>query len=1021
MFKKFLSLGVLTVMMFSMFACDNTPADTTGVTETSPGTTAVDSGTSADTEPAETEDAVYYEPSDRAPLTLDSLDFSSTDWSDTITNAAAQANAVQARYADAGRNAFTFENNNAVFTYELTADGRKLISSIKNKDGAAYVSDSCGAFVKDADGKSFLSSASNTAARMNSARLGYYYYDVKFRMQDFINPDASLSVGTDKFDILAAVGSAWSKNDTSKVERNRDTGEISYTVESIYDPYIACAKSFYNTADYNTIEITMTTEKSTSCTFYLVAGSQSGFNSSQNITFSVTPGVSKTYTVGLASVGDYTGTLRGFRIDCGDTAGEKITISSIKAVNMSGISVPVKYETIFHTYSDKVHEQIRFLAVSDTEGLASYGETINIAADTVAKLIIKDKNGEHTSLEGIDNESVEYAAFDIKGAGIFGIIMPNTEDNGVLRVTKADGYYVLTHTLETSKQLKAGNSYILGHRIYTDSGHLFNPFRKEAYIERNPLTDIFITVASDDSKALGYNPLSGAYEFSLVGTDFSTAYYKIPDKHFKVNAALSGDGVTDRTVYIKTATTAGCLEGGALLDENSSLLPIPVQVGKNFCGEYEEPLYDPEDASYGEVFFPITLKADEAKAFTVLNLYQNWGKTPLKQLSSIAFHISYYHLSVGATETNCIAPYFVYGKDGWTLPDFRALSSPLWAGQPQHTSAGRLYFLQYTDSDGKYYQSESQSANISSSGPVYADIDMSYLSDDGKITAEYRHLELPQTDETRTYYQIKLTVNSDIEIENFARDFSFFTFDGRAVLYKKLGYLDENNEYQIKDATADSAFTEYIKLGSQSPYYDYYGAGSGDTVNFALIVKDSDITIGGQKYGGAFVLKNTYDGSLNNGSLTLDLGKTTLKAGDVIEINLLLLPWGSTSSTSDRNVKVVRSDSCLDPYVIEASVGQATADEYLPKVMATDNVARFTISGGANNAVVRVYGLTSYKKPAIYEIVNGEKVEYVVCSSNGYDGYQVYREADGTYSVSFAVNLGTRGAAREFIVEGTDK
>ena len=119
---------------------------------------------------------------------------------------------------------------------------------------------------------------------------------------------------------------------------------------------------------------------------------------------------------------------------------------------------------------------------------------------------------------------------------------------------------------------------------------------------------------------------------------------------------------------------------------------------------------------YGDTIFPLRFKENEESQFTVLNLYQNWGKYPLKQLSWIQFHVSYYHLSTGVTESNCIAPYYVYGKDGWTLPDFRGASGIMWSGQPQFNSVGRLYFLSYINSKGKKVMTEYTDSYIRSSG-----------------------------------------------------------------------------------------------------------------------------------------------------------------------------------------------------------------------------------------------------------------------------------------------------------------
>jgi hypothetical protein len=74
----------------------------------------------------------------------------------------------------------------------------------------------------------------------------------------------------------------------------------------------------------------------------------------------------------------------------------------------------------------------------------------------------------------------------------------------------------------------------------------------------------------------------------------------------------------------------------------------------------------------------------------------------------------------------------------WDLPEDGGYSN-----QPQHTHGGYQYFLQYTDADGKYNATENISNVIDSSGPVYAEVDMTYISDDGKIKVVYKHLEMP--------------------------------------------------------------------------------------------------------------------------------------------------------------------------------------------------------------------------------------------------------------------------------------
>ncbi len=1009
--KKIAVFFILTAITLSciLTSCNETTVNTDTVTNDQPTDTVTDPAT--ETEPdtdteAETEeiivdeDPVFYTKTDRDPIDPDSVEIKNTDWSETINYANAHADGVQGKFTDASRSGFLISNNNASLLYDLQSDGKKGVAGIYGKNGRPYFESASEVYIKSADGSVFSSLYSTTNGRMNSHRLGYYYYDFRFCDQLFLNA-ATMKLadeGDQYYDIIANSGK-WNGHDVSDITKK--DGVLSFRVSNTNDPYLG-AKISFSAEEFDAVQITIKSEYATGGNFYIAAGAQTGFNAEQHVDFYFTPGVWDTVVVPLSVVPDYTGTVKAFRIDCGAQTGETIEVKELKAIKRGEASVPFALERIFHTYSDKMHEVVRVVLTDDYTGGGKLETTTVIPVDTIRKFVLKNAEGEVSTLDGFDFSSTEYVGFDIKGAGVYGIIMPVRDNNGYITVTEKDGNYVITRGIDIPESLKKGKDVLFGHRIYTTDSHQFNGLRKEAYIERNPLTDVYVVKRVDGAKFNGYDALVGCYKFKVNSSDFNKAYYREPDKHYNVSALFCGDGVCDRTVYVQTLEGGGQLECAALLDENNALLPIPLEVGKNFKGEYEEKLFDPDDTAYGEVYVPITVKADENKKFTVLNLYQKWGNYPLKQLSFIAFHICYYHLSVGVTETNCIAPYFVYGKDGWTLPDFRANSAPLWSGQPQHTSAGRLYFLQYKDSDGNAYKSESQAADITSAGPVYADITMDYLSDDKKIKATYRHAETAQTDENRTYYTIRLEVLDDVNINDFKNDFSFFTFDGRGIKYSKVGYLDENGKSVAENVKKG---TRIITLGKEYPYYDYYGGNATDSVNFALIVLRSDITVGGKKYDGSFVFRDTYDGVLNVGSLTLDLEKTTLKKGDVLELDIILMPWGYGTSKDDHNVLDVRQDSCYDPYKLTVIEGEAVADNFIPSVRAKNNTATFKISGGKNTAAVRVYGFTSYSKPEVTFKADGEVKDIKLEGKNGYDGYQVYLDEDGTYSFSFNVDM----------------
>ncbi len=920
-------------------------------------------------------------------------------WGSSINYANEIKNDVQVKYTSANRTAVEIKNNDFSAIYNLNAE-KRLVSSFKNANGQTYFTDTHDAFVSSSNG-TYFSSSTDTDTYFNIFRLGYYYYDVHVLGQGISSGAPTINT-RNAYNILRNSRRSWNGNEISNISSS--TSSLSYVVSNTYDPYCYTQNVSFSTSTYNAIQITLKAETATSCQIYFYTEAYGGFNAAQCVSFAVIPGQQNTYTVALDSVPNYTGNVKGVRIDCGNSVGETISITSMKAVYAENLAPSVRLERTFHTYSDKLHEELRFIATESITDIRNVGVQTKIPVSEVSQYILGNGESYFSSVSDVNGDIV-CAAFDTS-AGIFGYIVPKGENMGSITVSITDGYYVISRSLPVAS-MAADSEVKLSSRIYNDASHDFTNFIKQAYLERNPLTSDNITVNEgfDEAFFLGYDVYTGAYAFTSKGESFNGAYYGRPDYHFRTPITITCDD-NDRRIYIRSGTEYGSLECSAVIDNSGNLLPIPVEVCKNFQGEIEEPIYYPDDVAYGEVYFPLTLKAYETKAFTVVHLYQNWGKYPLKQLSSIQFFAPYYHLSSGVTETNCIAPYFVIGKDGWTLPDFRALSSTLWTDQPQHYSGGHIFFLNYTDSDGNTNKSESQSANINSAGPLYADIDMEYLSDDGKIKAEYKHVELPQTDENRTYYQIKLTVLEDISFDNFKEDFSFVAFDGRHIFYTQLNYLDENGNVANKTLTYNTNTVDYIKLGKESPFFCYYlrEGTSTQVINMALIVKNSDITINGEKYDGNFILKNTYLANMNYGALTLDLEKVTLKKGDELIINTVLLPWGDPDDTDITSVLNVRNDSCIDPYKLEVSIGEDISEQFLPSVRADKGISEFTISGGDNNAAVRVYGFENYTIEGIYELVNGEYVKYDT-SVHGYDGYQVYLDKDGTYSFSFIIDM----------------
>ena len=689
----------------------------------------------------------------------------------------------------------------------------------------------------------------------------------------------------------------------------------------------------------------------------------------------------------------------------------------------------------YHLYGDRLYQELILFASQPTTALQSFGLEVKLPVDDVAAY---EKNE-------------AYAAFDIKGVGVVGFIFPADGSTGEVTLDTEGGNYVLRQmaAYPPGAPVRANDEsgeglydVRFGNRIYTDRTHSFAGIQAAAEEERNPLTaaDIAVTGGNANARFLGYEALRGSYSFAMDGSDFNRAYYSEPDVHFA--APLRFESPDDRDVYVRMNGSAGGLEAAAVLDGGGLLAPLPVEVCKNFQGDGGEPFYSIPDYQYGDSIFPLRLQGGEALDLTLLNLYQNWGKLPLKQISSIEFHTSYYHLSTGVTESNCIAPYFVYGRDGWTLPDFRGRSGVMWGGQPQFNSLGRLYFANYRRSLLKNYVSEYVDSRIDSAGPSYADITMTYRADCGSYDYTLRHMEFPQTDENRTYYTLDLVFNRDMTFHNARRDLELFSFDSRwkFLRFQQAGWLDKNNQPQAKATSFPwlSNAMEYIPLGDDCPYFGLFDLEARDDIepsvgaSFALIVKDSEITVGGEPWEGGLSFKlgtkprgdgflgilpfNLGNGDdINCAALTLDSERMQFKAGDRIKIDMILLPYGTGFETTDAGARAVREDSALNPLAIEAAVGSVVSDAWLPIVDSDGGLARFTLRGGNNNAAVRVNGFRRSACPTLEKwnaaAAAWETVD--LASVNGYDGYTVfYNPVTGLYDFAFVVM--TTGAEAEY-------
>lgn len=1015
-------------------------SETEKITDSETNTEFVFETVSAEISESENETQEVTEPDNNDIPWVDALPLEG-EYAPTIELANKNANGVNVSYTSGSRDHILVENKNMALTYSTSANSNKLVSSIKNSSGKSYIENTMDVFVKmKGNDTLFYASESVSPALMNVYRYGYYYYQILLDGQEFtsqVNVEKELDLGLSTPDNIFGLSAA------TPTEENA----IAYTVINTYDPRLQYIKSFtpFAAADYNYIAVTMKVSgKSSSivsATAWIIAGEKTSFGSQSTGFKPIADGKFHTYYIRIDGLTDYTGNVKGLRFDLDGLEGDTFEIKDIKAVkgNLGG-APQLALNRIFNTYSDKLVQTLQVTAKADTTDIEKIGMVTRIPTSTVAKLIIKDANGIHETIDKVDWNTAEYIAFDINNVGIFGYILLPDETSGKLEVyIEGENYVILQSRAPEGNSLQKPNNvtvntgdFYMGQRIYTDESHDFVAFLHEAYCERNPLPAENIIVDTENStkgEYVGYNVLRGSYEFTLQSSGFNTAYYYEQNKHYGVRFTIKGDGY-DRVIYIQSTLEDGQLECSTILDKNNLLLPIPVEVCKNFSdGDHSIHWY--VDDTYSETYFPISVSDNDEQTYNLLHLYQNWGRYPLKQISSIQFHCPYYHLSTGVTETNCIVNWYttksarsIYS----VLPDHRPMSAPFWASEPQHTSGGEHGFLEYTDSEGNYSATENTKNHITSYGPTYAEIVMDYISDDGKIKVSYTHMEMPQTDENRTYYTMKYEVLEDISFNNFRDDFTFYTVSPKSnVEYRYLSFYSTGGKPVNKKMSQNDKAKSYI-LGKDQPYFTMYEAtpdcsSKNDYVNLSFLIHSSEFVMGGEKIDPDFIINN-----LNQSvKLSLDLGEVNLKAGDTFTINAIIMPWGSQKTVYEseeedfmayQNVHDVRENSLVNALKATA-IKDCVIDKnsvFLPTVCSTNGKnVEFTLSGGVNNCAVKLKGFTHNTVPTVYELnQDGEWERYNLSSlyypdntgyTNSYDGYGVKYEENGLYSYSFVVKM----------------
>ncbi len=678
----------------------------------------------------------------------------------------------------------------------------------------------------------------------------------------------------------------------------------------------------------------------------------------------------------------------------------------VELTNASGEVAPVKGEVIFYSYPEKTHVGI-ILHVTKPMEIKSASMVFDFDALTCASPV--EDSTCMTSfclLKRADN------------APSCALIYPVLKGIDDVTIEKRD------------KGLRVAN-FIYNSEVHSTNAKWNEGDKPAAYFEIFPLSKSEVSdemeadvkplmstsISAMQGRSLGYDPVRGCYTLQTDTPGGFNHHYYVNQNDYETAEFTIQNNDIPRKAYIlhETRKNASSVECGVVLDDKGYTLPITVQISKNFCCEFEEPFYNPADTSFSETIFPLHLDGGEKRKLTSLHLYQNWGTHPLKQFSSLGAWMDYYHMSTGVTETTCYVPFLFAGLEGVTIADFRPMSQRMWTSQPQHDNVAGHSFLRYEDANGKWHFIEYTGTTFRSTGPNWADMSMSYLSDDGKAKMKIDVFELPQSDELRNFVHLRIDFLDSMTVKdnNIPESVRLLRIASwvQRLRYTQIAYGGPSGEATVTPIRLNDSFSvNAAPIPAENGWAAVYPDNSGAN---AYIVRRFEGKIGGEAVGPGVSLIGRPDGNTELYLVPVTKAKE-INAGDYLDIDLILMPYGGGTQDEKPAQKCANDYGVNSPKVTSVAAGTKLAD--FPTRLALDSKGRaeFSVSGGLDCIPVIIEGAKDYASLRLYN-ADGEKSIIELSREGEKDGYQVFAKEDGSFGYVFLVN--TDGKEHKYIVE----
>lgn len=512
--------------------------------------------------------------------------------------------------------------------------------------------------------------------------------------------------------------------------------------------------------------------------------------------------------------------------------------------------------------------------------------------------------------------------------------------------------------------------------------------------ELNPLPAS--AFSADRGVWTGYDPASGLYRLEVLALRPAFAFdaaHKNPSR--RIETALSVPAsAAPRTLTVLAATGMGNLPAAVLADPHGFPRPVPAFVAKNFAGENEES----DDQAFGDILFPIALRPGAPREHRLLALFQTWGDHALKQVSSIRFFNIYWHLSTGLSETTCFTHEWMHIRGALVgIPDYRPYSGPFLMGQPQHDCFAWPGFLHYETAAGPV-RPMYRGTEFHAIAPNLARFTMRFRTSDDAARLAVEVMEIPHTDEMRTFLRLRYEWEKPVAIAGDARRAfrwlqTFEKYPAKELLW--LPAAGPARTLALPSAPLASPAPQLLAepLSAEAPYA---GVHEGrNAYSSLMLVRRLAGQIGGRPVERAH-LGAEFNHQQGHYAFVSDRAELQLQPGDWLEADVLLMPHGETTQPLHKPERERAAWALRPPRVSTVAHGEKIAD-FPATVRARDDVARFSVTGGLDTLPVVAEGFSA---PGVALLWKGGLWQNP--QQHGGDGYQVDRDPhDGTHRFTF--------------------